>query len=94
MVVQVKKRKKTSYISNNAVVLEQRLLGPFKVGDNVKIAANAVVLNEIPPNCTAVRCSCRIVKRDGMRLQPIWIRLYTGPCITGDMQVKTNDRAS
>ena len=45
-----------------------KVLGPFKVGDNVKIAANAVVLNEIPPNCTAVGVPARIVKRDGMRV--------------------------
>ena len=42
-----------------------KVLGPFKVGDNVKIAANAVVLNEIPPNCTAVGVPAKIVKRDG-----------------------------
>ena len=45
-----------------------RVLGPFKVGDNSKIAANAVVLSEVPPNCTAVGVPARIVKRDGVRV--------------------------
>ncbi len=45
-----------------------RVLGPFKVGDNSKIAANAVVLKEVPPNCTAVGVPARIVKRDGVRI--------------------------
>ena len=45
-----------------------RVLGPFKVGDNSKIAANAVVLSEVPPNCTAVGVPARIVRRDGIRV--------------------------
>lgn len=37
-------------LGNNVMVgAGAKVLGPFKVGDNVKIAANAVVLNEIPP---------------------------------------------
>jgi serine O-acetyltransferase len=40
-----------------------RVLGPFKVGDNSKIAANAVVLEEVPPNSTAVGVPARIVNR-------------------------------
>ncbi|MCL1824171.1 MAG: serine O-acetyltransferase [Oscillospiraceae bacterium] len=48
-----------------------KVLGPFKVGDNSKIAANAVVLEEVPPNCTAVGVPARIVKRDGIRLEDL-----------------------
>ncbi|MBQ1271922.1 MAG: serine O-acetyltransferase, partial [Clostridia bacterium] len=39
----------------------------FTVGDNSKIAAGSVVLEDIPPNCTAVGSPARIVKRDGVR---------------------------
>ncbi len=42
-----------------------KVLGPFKVGDGAKIAAGAVVLNEIPPNCTAVGIPAKVVRRDG-----------------------------
>lgn len=44
-----------------------KVLGPFTVGKNSKIAANAVVLSEIPPNSTAVGVPSRIVRRDGVK---------------------------
>lgn len=56
-------------LGNNVMVgAGARVLGPFKVGDNTKIAANAVVLSEVPPNCTAVGVPARIVKRNGIRI--------------------------
>lgn len=42
-----------------------KVLGPFKVGDDVKIGAGSVVLKEIPPNCTVVGIPGTIVKRNG-----------------------------
>ena len=45
-----------------------KILGPFKVGDNAKVAAGAVVLDEVPPNCTAVGVPARIVRKDGRKL--------------------------
>jgi len=45
-----------------------KILGPFKVGDNAKIAANAVVLEEIPPNSTAVGVPARVVKQNGVKV--------------------------
>ncbi|MBQ8582894.1 MAG: serine O-acetyltransferase [Ruminococcus sp.] len=47
-----------------------KVLGPFKVGNNVKIAANAVVLNAIPDNCTAVGVPARVVRRNGRKIEP------------------------
>ena len=56
-------------LGNNVMVGSgARVLGPFKVGDNAKIAANAVVLEEVPPNCTAVGVPARIVKRNGKKV--------------------------
>lgn len=40
-----------------------KVLGPFKIGDNSKVAANAVVLKEIPADCTAVGIPAKVVKR-------------------------------
>lgn len=45
-----------------------KVLGPFKVGNNVKIAANAVVLNEIPDNSTAVGVPARVVRKNGAKV--------------------------
>ncbi len=39
-----------------------RILGPFSVGDNAKIAAGAVVLDEVPADATAVGVPARIVR--------------------------------
>ena len=44
-----------------------KILGPFTVGDNSKIAANAVVLDEIPENSTAVGIPARVVRRAGIK---------------------------
>ena len=48
-----------------------KVLGPFKIGDNTKIAANAVVLEEIPEDCTAVGIPAKIVKRQGQRVDDL-----------------------
>ena len=36
-------------------VLEQKYYGPIKIGDNVKIGANATVYTDIPKNATVIR---------------------------------------
>ena len=55
-------------LGNNVMVgAGAKILGPFKVGDNAKIAANAVVLKEVPPNSTAVGVPERIVRQNGKR---------------------------
>lgn len=55
-------------LGNNVMVgCGAKILGPFKVGDGAKIAANAVVLKEVPPNCTAVGVPARIVRRNGQK---------------------------
>ncbi|MBR4026290.1 MAG: hypothetical protein IKJ01_01860, partial [Lachnospiraceae bacterium] len=41
-----------------------KVLGSFKIGDNCKIGAGSVVLEEVPPNCTVVGIPGRIVKRN------------------------------
>ena len=55
-------------LGNNVMVGSgAKVLGPFKVGDNSRIAAGAVVLTEIPPNCTAVGVPARVVRINGVR---------------------------
>ena len=56
-------------LGNNVMVgAGAKVLGPFTIGDNTKIAANAVVLVEIPENCTAVGIPAKVVKREGIRV--------------------------
>ena len=56
-------------IRNNVLIgTGAKVLGPFKVGDNSRIAANSVVLSEIPPDSTAVGIPARVVKRRGQKV--------------------------
>ncbi len=56
-------------IGNNVMISSgAKVLGPFKVGDNARIAAGAVVLEEVPPDCTVVGVPARIVRRAGMKV--------------------------
>ena len=56
-------------LGNNVMVAAgAKVLGPFKVGDNSKIGAGAVVLCEVPENCTVVGVPGRIVKRNNVRV--------------------------
>ncbi len=56
-------------LGNNVMVATgAKVLGPFRVGDNARIAANAVVLSEIPPDATAVGVPARVVRIAGERV--------------------------
>ena len=60
------KGKRHPTIGNNVLVSTgAKVLGPFKVGDGARIAANAVVLKEIPENATAVGVPARVVRIAG-----------------------------
>ncbi len=48
-----------------------KVLGPFTIADNSKIAANAVVLKEVPENSTAVGIPARVVKRHGQKVDEL-----------------------
>ena len=55
-------------LGNNVLVGSgAKILGPFRVGDNARVAAGAVVLNEVPANATAVGVPARIVRLNGVR---------------------------
>ncbi len=45
-----------------------KVLGPLNIGDNVRIAAGAVVLSDIPDGCTAVGVPARVVRRNGAKV--------------------------
>lgn len=55
-------------IGNNVLISTgAKVLGPFKVGDGARIAANAVVLSEVPANATAVGIPAQIVRVQGKK---------------------------
>ena len=41
-----------------------KILGSFTIGANSKIGAGAVVLKEVPPNCTVVGVPGKIVRKN------------------------------
>lgn len=56
-------------IGNNVMISAgAKVLGPFKIGDNSRVAAGAVVLAEVPPNSTVVGVPARVVRQDGKRV--------------------------
>ena len=56
-------------IGNNVMIgAGAKVLGPVKIGSGSKIASNAVVIREVPENCTAVGIPARVVRRDGVRV--------------------------
>jgi serine O-acetyltransferase len=39
-----------------------KIIGPVSIGDNARIGANAVVLRDVPPNCTVAGIPAEIVR--------------------------------
>ena len=66
------KGKRHPTLGNNVLVGNgARILGPFKVGDNARIASGSVVLSEVPPNSTAVGVPAQIVKINGRPVENV-----------------------
>ena len=56
-------------LGNNVMVSAgAKVLGSFSIGDNSKIGAGSVVLEEVPPNSTVVGVPGRVVKRNDVSL--------------------------
>lgn len=56
-------------VGNHVVVgAGAKILGGIRVGDNVKIGANSVVLKSVPANSTVIGVPARVIKAEGARL--------------------------
>lgn len=56
-------------IGNNVLIgCGAKVLGPFKVGNNSRIASNSVVLSEVPDDATAVGVPARLVRIAGKKV--------------------------
>jgi serine O-acetyltransferase len=64
------KNKRHPTIGNNVLIgTNATLLGPIKIGDNVKIGAETVIINhDVPSNTTVVGAPGRIVKQNNIRV--------------------------
>lgn len=63
------KGKRHPTVGNNVMIsCGAKVLGSFKIGDNAKIGAGSVVLQEVPPNSTVVGIPGRVVVQDGVRV--------------------------
>ncbi len=70
-------------LGNNVLVGSgAKVLGPFKIGDNARIAAGSVVLNEIPADSTAVGIPAQVVKMNGEKIGLLDQIHYTNPVVT------------
>lgn len=61
------REKRHPTIGNRVLIgVGAQVLGPFKVGDNARIGANAVVLSEVPEGATVIGVPGRIVRQAGV----------------------------
>jgi serine O-acetyltransferase len=54
---------------NVHVTAGAKVLGGITIGDNSLVGANAVVVKDVPPNCTVVGIPAYIIKRDGKKVK-------------------------
>ena len=68
-------------IGNDVVIGSgAQIIGPIKVGNNARIAANAVVVKDVPENATMVGIPARAVKLENKgSFRPYGCLLYTSP---------------
>lgn len=55
-------------LNNVLVGAGAKILGPLTIGNNVRVAAGSVVLENIPDNCTAVGIPAKVVRKDGKKV--------------------------
>jgi serine O-acetyltransferase len=57
-------------IGNNVFIAAgAKLMGDIRIGDNVSVGANSLVVTDVPDNCTVVGVPARIVSRDTAWIQ-------------------------
>lgn len=66
------KGKRHPTVGDNVVIATgASVLGSFRVGDNSRIGAGSVVLQEVPPNSTVVGVPGRVVRENGHKVDTI-----------------------
>ena len=63
------KGKRHPTIKDNVLIASgAKVLDSMEIGENAKIGAGSVVLNEVPPNSTVVGIPGKVIMRDGVRI--------------------------
>jgi len=71
----IKPVKRHPTLGDNVVVgTGAKLLGPVKIGDNVKIGANSVVVTNVPPNSVVVGVPGKVITRESEKIERIDLR--------------------
>lgn len=67
-----KKEKRHPTLGNNVIVgAGAKVLGPVKIGDNARIGAGSVVVEDVPPNSTVVGVPGKVVYGDPVHMVPV-----------------------
>lgn len=67
-----KKKKRHPTLGNSVIVgAGAKILGPVKIGDNARIGAGSVVVEDVPPNCTVVGVPGKVVKDKPVKTIPV-----------------------
>ena len=71
----LEQKKRHPTLGNNVVVgTGAKILGPITIGDNVRVGANSVVVNDVPSNSVVVGVPGKIISRKGEKIERIDLR--------------------
>lgn len=71
----LEQKKRHPTLGNNVVVgTGAKILGPVNIGDNVRVGANSVVVNDVPSNSVVVGVPGKIISRKGEKIERIDLR--------------------
>ena len=74
-------------VGNNVMISAgAKVLGPLKIGDNSRVAAGAVVLDDVPDNSTVVGVPAHVVKQDGKRVCSSLDQIHIADPITQEIK--------
>jgi serine O-acetyltransferase len=71
----LEKVKRHPTIGNDVVIgTGAKILGPITIGDDVRIGANSVIVEDVPSNCVVVGVPGRVISREGEKVKKIDLR--------------------
>jgi len=71
----LEQKKRHPTLGNDIVVgTGAKILGPITIGNNVRVGANSVVVNNVPEHCVVVGVPAKIVSKKGEKIEKIDLR--------------------